>query len=170
MSTVWLDPDARRTITVEALRYRFVETGGPLFGFGDDDALVIVAAGGPGRRARHRPMSFVPDRAAVERAIDYVWEAGARRYRYLGSWHTHPRGRAVPSGRDRATAREMSRDAGLNLPRPLILIQSTWPGRRVIRDSDLRAYRLDVERSDLVVAVVRPLADEQRDWQPLELD
>jgi hypothetical protein len=115
-------------------------------------------------------MSFIPDRKAVERAIDYVWEAGEQRYRYLGSWHTHPRGRAVPSGRDRATAREMSRDAGLNLLRPLILIQSTWPGRRVTRDTDLRAYRFDVARRHLVDAAVHPLPEEERDWKPLELD
>jgi integrative and conjugative element protein (TIGR02256 family) len=170
LSTIWLDPDARHKVTAEAKRFRFVETGGPLFGFGDDDALVIVAAGGPGPRARHRPMSFVPDRDAVERAIDHVWEAGERRFRYVGSWHTHPRGRAVPSGRDRLTARDMSRETRLALPRPLLLIQSTWPGRRVIRDSDLRAYRWDPGDERLVKGEVRLLNDEARDWEPLDVD
>lgn len=170
MSTLWLDPDARGKITAEAARHRFVETGGPLFGFYDDEALVVVAAGGPGPHARHRPMSFVPDRRAVGRAIDRVWELGERRYRYLGSWHTHPRGRAAPSGRDRATAREMSRDPGVNLSRPLILIQSTWPGRRVNRDSDLRAYHWDLQRSDLVRVPIRLLSEEERDWEPLEIE
>lgn len=167
---MWLDLDARRKITSEATRYRFVETGGPLFGFGDEEALVVVAAGGPGPRARHRPMSFVPDRRAVEQAIDRVWEEGEQRYRYLGSWHTHPRGRAVPSHRDRATAGEMSSDQGLDLARPLILIQSTWPGRRVIRDSDLRGYRWDVRGEDLADAVICLLPDEARDWRPIALD
>jgi integrative and conjugative element protein (TIGR02256 family) len=170
LTTIWLDPDARRKIAYEAKRFRFQETGGPLFGFGDDDSLVVVAVGGPGPRARHRPMSFVPDREAVERAIDQVWAAGERRYRYVGSWHTHPRGRPTPSRRDRQTAREMSPDAGLNLPRPLIMIQSTWPGRRIIRDRDLRAHHYDPVRADLVPALVRSIPEDERDWDPIELE
>jgi integrative and conjugative element protein (TIGR02256 family) len=170
LTTVWLDPNARRKIAREAKRFRFLETGGPLFGFGDEDALVVVTAAGPGPRARHRPMSFVPDRDAVERAIDRVWELGERRYRYLGSWHTHPRGRAAPSRRDRLTAGEMSEDAGLSLPRPLILIQSTWPGRRIVRDRDLRAHYYDPLRADLVPALVRAITGAEREWDPIELD
>ena len=50
-----------------------------IFGFGDDTSLVVIAAGGPGPRARHRPMSFVPDRHAIERAIDRIWDVGERR-------------------------------------------------------------------------------------------
>ena len=115
-------------------------------------------------------MSFVPDREAVERAIDRVWELGERRYRYLGSWHTHPRGRATPSRRDRLTAREMSEDTGLNLPHPLILIQSTWPGRRIVRDRDLRAFHYDPLRADLELALVRSATEGERDWDPIELD
>lgn len=170
MTTIWLDPDARRKIAHEAKRFRFQETGGPLFGFGDDDSLVVVAAGGPGPRARHRPVSFVPDREAVERAIDRVWAVGERRYRYVGSWHTHPRGRPTPSRRDRQTAREMSQDAGLNLPRPLIMIQSTWPGRRIVRDRDLRAHHYDPVGADLVPALVRSIPEDEREWDPIELD
>ena len=55
------------------------------------------------------------------------------------------------------TAREMSQDAGLNLPRPLIMIQSTWPGRRIVRDRDLRAHNYDPFRADLVPASVRSI-------------
>jgi integrative and conjugative element protein (TIGR02256 family) len=170
LTTVWLDPDARRKIAREATRFRFLETGGPLFGFGDEDALVVVAAAGPGPRARHRPMSFGPDRDAVARAIDRVWELGERRYRYLGSWHTHPRGRATPSRRDRLTAAEMSEDAGLNLPCPLIMIQSTWPARRIVSNRDLRAHHYDPLRANLVPALVRSVMESEREWDPIELD
>jgi integrative and conjugative element protein (TIGR02256 family) len=170
LTIVWLDRDARRKIAHEAERFRFLETGGPLFGFGDDDSLVVVTAAGPGPRARHRPMSFVPDREAVEQAINRVWELGERRYRYLGSWHTHPRGRATPSRRDLQTAREMSQDPGLNLPRPLIMIQSTWPGRRIVHDSDLRAHHYDPLKTELAPASVRSMTEAERDWDPIELD
>jgi hypothetical protein len=114
-------------------------------------------------------MSFSPDRDAVKRAIDYVWETGQRRYRYLGSWHTHPLGRAIPSGRDRATAREMSEDDELLLPEPLILIQSTWPGRRVVRSTDLRGYKWDGESRDLLGVPLRTLTEDERPWPLLEI-
>ncbi len=169
MTTVWLDPNARRQIAREAARFRLVETGGPLFGFGEEERLTVVAAGGPGPKARHRPMSFVPDRGAVTEAIDFVWTEGERRYRYLGSWHTHPRGRPTPSGRDRQTAREMSEDEGVALARPLILIQSTWPTRRLVRDIDLRAHHWDRARDDLVPATLIDVRDAERDWPILEL-
>jgi hypothetical protein len=64
----------------------------------------------------------------------------------------------------------MSEDAGLSLPRPLILIQSTWPGRRIVRDRDLRAHYYDPLRADLVPALVRAITGAEREWDPIELD
>ena len=156
-------------MNTEARRFQFRETGGPLFGFGDDDALVVVAAGGPGPNARHRPMSFTPDRFAVARAIDHVWDAGEQRYRYLGSWHTHPFGRAAPSTRDTDTARGMANDADVALARPLILIQATRPGRRVIRDVDLRAHHWLPADDALIATEIRILRDEECEWPEIEL-
>lgn len=158
----------RQTVARETRRFRFRETGGPLFGFGDDD-LVVIAAGGPGPNARHGPMSFVPDRAAVGRAIDQVWREGEQRYRYLGSWHSHPRGRAIPSRRDRTTARGMSEDSALLLARPLILIQATRPTRRVALDRDLRGYRWATIDNDLVGIELRDLKISDRDWPVLTI-
>jgi len=64
----------------------------------------------------------------------------------------------------------MSDNSGLNLPRPLIMIQSTWPGRRIVRDRDLRAHHYDPLRADLVPALVRTITEAERDWDPIELD
>lgn len=141
--TIWLDIAARAQIEREARRHRLRETGGPLFGFGDEnsDDVVIVGAGGPGLRARHRPRSFRPDRDAMGRAIERVHEASAGRYGYIGSWHTHPLGRPVPSSTDIGTASEMAADEEADVPRPLLLIQATRPTRKTLRDSDLCAYR-----------------------------
>src|SRR5947207_723259 len=124
--TVWLDGVARVQIEREARRFRLRETGGPLFGFEDEDMddLVVVGAGGPGPRAKHRRRLFVPDRQAVDRAIAGVHEASEGRYAFLGSWHTHPLGRPSPSPTDIATARDVAADAEADLPRPLVLIQA----------------------------------------------
>jgi integrative and conjugative element protein (TIGR02256 family) len=170
--TTWLDRDARTRIEREARRHRLVETGGPLFGFDDEDLdeLVIVGAGGPGPRAKHRPRSFVPDRDAVDRAIARVHEASEGRYAFLGSWHTHPFGRAFPSGTDTRTATEIANDEGADLPRPLVLIQATRPLRKTLRDSDLHAFRWQIleqqlEQRDIAIVSERtyPLVDV--DWE-----
>ncbi len=157
--TIWLDLVARAQIEREARRHRFLETGGPLFGFDDEDSdeVVIVGAGGPGPRARHRPRSFIPDRNAVDRAIARVHDSSDGRYGFIGSWHTHPFGRPAPSATDVATAWAIAGDAEADLPRPLLLIQATGPLRKTLRDSDLRAFRWQIFRPRLeprVLAVV----------------
>jgi integrative and conjugative element protein (TIGR02256 family) len=168
--TVWLDPLARHQIEREALCRRFVETGGPLFGFESDDDVVVVGAGGPGPNARHRPRSFRPDRDAVDRAIARVHDASDRRYRFLGSWHTHPFGRARPSGTDLAAARGISEEPEVLLPRPLVIIYATWPPRRTFRDRDLRAFRWMPSLSGLVAVDVRVIREPERRHPVLDLD
>jgi integrative and conjugative element protein (TIGR02256 family) len=150
--SVWLDRLARAQIERESRRHRLRETGGPLFGFDDEntDQLVVIGAGGPGKRAKHRRRLFVPDREAVERAIARVHEASDGRYAFLGSWHTHPLGRPLPSPTDVATAENIAIDEVIDLPRPLILIQATNPLRRTLRDRDLRAYRWEIRESRLI--------------------
>jgi integrative and conjugative element protein (TIGR02256 family) len=140
---VWIAREARAQIEREARRFRLRETGGPLFGFDDEatDDVVIVGAGGPGPRAKHRRRLFIPDRSAVGRAIARVHEASTGRYAFLGSWHTHPLGRPRPSPTDVTTARDVAGDVATALPRPLVVIQATNPLRRTLRDRDLRAYR-----------------------------
>ena len=158
--TVWLDEAARAQIEREARRHWLRETGGPLFGFDDEDSdqLVVVGAGGPGSRAKHRQRLFIPDRDAVDRAIARVHDASEGRYTFLGSWHTHPLGRPAPSPTDIATARDVASDEATDLPRPLVLIQATNPLRRTLRDRDLRAWRwanLDEGLAATSVAIVR---------------
>jgi integrative and conjugative element protein (TIGR02256 family) len=140
--TAWLDSLALTVIESEARHRRFCETGGPLFGYeGDGDEIVIAVALGPGPSARHRPRSFRPDRNATGQAIAAVHERTSGRYRYIGSWHTHPLGRANPSGVDLATARDIASQEEVDLPRPLIVIQATRPSARGVRMGELQAYR-----------------------------
>lgn len=167
---LWLDPVARHQIEREASRRRFVETGGPLFGFEADDDLVVIGAGGPGPNARHRPRSFRPDREAVDRGIARVQEASERRYRFLGSWHTHPFGRARPSGTDLVAVRDISMEPEVLLPRPLVIIHATWPTRRTFRDRDLRAFRWVPSLSALVAIDVRVPREGERMHPVLGID
>lgn len=125
MTVVLLDTRARAVIEEEAVRKRLVETGGPLFGWQADDTIVIACAAGPGDKAKHRPHSFTPHRASTATAMRAVVEASDERYGYLGSWHTHPGGGAVPSATDAATAKDLAGQEPLLLPEPLLLILST---------------------------------------------
>lgn len=143
--TAWLDELARVVIEEEARTRRVLETGGPIFGYegADGNDIVIAAAFGPGPKARHWPLSLVPDRAATGEVIARVHELSEGRYRYLGSWHTHPFGQPRPSGVDIATARDISLQVDVGLPKPLLLIQATRPARRQVGIGSLAAYRWD---------------------------
>ena len=168
--TVWLDPVARGVMELEASRRRFLETGGPLFGYSAEGGVVVVGAGGPGPKARHRLRSFAPDHGAVDRAITVVHEASQQRYRYLGSWHTHPMGRPSPSSIDVAAAQAMSEEASVILPQPLLIIQASRPLLRTYSDSNLRAYRWRDASVGLALEKIRVLRSDERRHEVLSVD
>ncbi len=79
------------------------ETGGILLGRGPDaDGVIHVeGAGPPGDNAERRPDFFLRDRSHAERLAERAWERS--RSIWVGEWHTHPTGPAVPSTRDLVT-------------------------------------------------------------------
>jgi integrative and conjugative element protein (TIGR02256 family) len=107
----WLAASARELIVQDALRWTPRETGGPLFGYENHGELVVTRAYLPGPRAWHLPWLFRPDRAAVQRAIDEVFNETGGEERWIGSWHTHPLGRAWPSLLDGRTAARIGADS-----------------------------------------------------------
>jgi integrative and conjugative element protein (TIGR02256 family) len=141
MTTVWLDKRARTVMETEALKRRFLETGGSLFGWAHQSDIVIACASGPGRRAKHWPRSFQPHRPTVEAVMKAVYLASEGRYGYLGSWHTHPCGAALPSEIDTRTAHGMSEQEDLLLKEPLLLILSTRRHGSTAELGDLRAWK-----------------------------
>ena len=128
--TVFLDTRARDAVGIESQRRRLRETGGALFGFVDGDDVVVGCAYGPGPHARHRRSSFESHRTTTAAIMAAVRRASSQRYRFLGSWHTHPAGAAVPSYRDIQTAAEIGAEADVLLPSPLVIIQATRPRLR----------------------------------------
>lgn len=167
---VWLDEEARRQIHIEAARRRFVETGGPLFGYeGQDEDVVVVVALGPGPKAKHRPRSLIPDREATQAAIELVHERADGRYRYIGSWHSHPLGNAVPSCRDLRTAREVALQLEVHLPRPLILIQATRPRIRLVSVGELAVYRWDPKTERMMAVVLTAVSESKRTYPSVRL-
>lgn len=138
---VVLRAEARSVIETTSASARKVETGGPLFGFETlEGNLEIIAAYGPGAKAKQGAASLHPDRTQIQDLIDEFFAEDQGKTRYLGEWHTHPNGAASPSSRDRATLREISEQEQVLLPRPLALIQSTRSSRRKTELRDLRAF------------------------------
>lgn len=142
---VWLDERALALIESETKKRPRTETGGALFGFGDGDDLVVAGAYGPGPRARHRRTTFQPHPETTGLLMDAVREHSRRRYRYLGSWHSHPGGVPWPSGTDISTVEAIADDAEVGLSQPLMLIQASRPIGRECRPAALRAWRWSAE-------------------------
>jgi integrative and conjugative element protein (TIGR02256 family) len=151
---VWLPDTAARLVEADAVRWGLRETGGPLFGYEACGELVVTEAFLPGPRATHLPFLYRPDRGAVDRAIEEIHERSGGGERWIGSWHTHPFGRALPSLVDRRTASRIAREAAVACPRPLMLIQTTRPTRSGPRAHALGCWRWSPEVEDLVDAEV----------------
>jgi len=163
--SVRLDIRAREALSIEARRRRRRETGGALFGFLDGEDVVVACAYGPGPRARHRARSFEPHRGTTEGLMAAVRATSKQRYRFLGSWHTHPGGVAVPSGRDTQTAAEIAGHAEVLLPSPLLIIQATRPKVRGSELAELAAWRWDAAGELMLLEPIEPIELEER-WCP----
>ncbi|HXW58492.1 MAG TPA: Mov34/MPN/PAD-1 family protein [Solirubrobacteraceae bacterium] len=164
--TVFIDRRAGDALGAESRRRRVRETGGALFGFADGDHVVVACAYGPGPHARHRHTSFESHRPTTDAIMATVREASTQRYRFLGSWHTHPAGAAVPSSRDTATAAEIAAEAEVLLPRPLVIIQATRPRVRGAGLAELAAWRWDPGASEMVREALESVDLEER-WCPV---
>jgi integrative and conjugative element protein (TIGR02256 family) len=164
--TVLLGVHAREALESEACRRRMRETGGALFGFEQPELIMVACAYGPGPHARHRRASFEPHRQTTEAVMTAVRDASQQRYRFLGSWHTHPGGVAVPSGRDTATAEEVAADPAVRLALPLVIIQATRPRARGATLAELAAWRWDPSLHGLRRLEVETVELEER-WCPI---
>jgi proteasome lid subunit RPN8/RPN11 len=99
-----------------------------------------------------------------------VREASQTRYRYLGSWHTHPLGRPQPSRTDIAAVEAIIDEPEVRLPRPLIIIVRVWPLRRTLCDRNTRAFRWSTVLGRLVAEDLISLREVERQHETLELD
>lgn len=155
MRSVWLDGAAQGVMERDAIRWGAKETGGPLFGYENYGELVVTRAYLPGPKAWHFPWLYRPDRAAVQAAIDEVYEETGGQQRWVGSWHTHPLGRPLPSLVDRRTAERVAGEAAVACPEPLMLIQTTRMSRNGLQPRPLGAFRWTSEIGALRRVTVR---------------
>jgi integrative and conjugative element protein (TIGR02256 family) len=98
------------------------ETGGILLGFDADERgeALALEAGGPGPNAEQRWDFFQRDLEHAQQLANAAY--GRSCARWIGEWHTHPRGLLVPSRKDLRTYRGFLRDPALNFANFLALI------------------------------------------------
>lgn len=119
---VWLASDLVEQLQAQADQHRPLETGGMLLGWRVENELVITEAIGAGPGARRARDSFEADGPWQEGRLLEVYERSGRTVIYLGDWHSHPRGPARPSRRDRETAAVVAGWEAARTPEPLTLI------------------------------------------------
>lgn len=151
MNRVWIDARALDAMLADIRRWnRWRETGGPLIGYQSGDDTVVACALSMGQHAVRARARFEPSTSHVQALIDRTHQRSQGRYRYVGSWHTHPGGSATPSHEDVATARGLAAEDGVRLPQPLLIIAGTsrLPTERRIRDVGAWRWRPTDARLD----------------------
>lgn len=107
--TVWLARQVHEVMLESARAYDPLETGGLLLGWRDGLDHVVVGILGPGPRALHGRFMFVPDHSWQVEQLRNAFNQSGGDLRYLGDWHTHPRGVAQMSELDEKTLTRIGR-------------------------------------------------------------
>lgn len=124
-SKLWLCGTAHEYMLKVADRSSPNETGGVLMGYiSKTGEPVITNVVGPGPKAEHSRMAFVPDYGFHEREVARIYAASRRCITYMGDWHTHPMGSEKLSNKDRDTIRTIARSSGARMSTPVMLILS----------------------------------------------
>lgn len=126
---VWLASSALALMNDEASAKAPLETGGVLMGYRGEESgePVVTHAIGPGPRAVHDRVAFLPDQIFHVKRIAEIYRASGRRISYLGDWHTHPGGSAYLSECDEATLMLIALNKKARAPQPVMLILCPGP-------------------------------------------
>lgn len=117
---LWVADNVTRQLV--GLPARPWEVGGWLLGYWSADRrdLVVTHATPPARRGT--PFGVWISGDGHRERFDEAWAASEGRITYIGDWHTHPGGPALPSTRDARAMKQISADEDFRAPQPLIAI------------------------------------------------
>lgn len=96
------------------------ETGGILLGHDNVETIMVTVAGSPGPAATRTPTSFTRDLAHAQELAERAYDVDDSLW--IGEWHTHPCGPAVPSVTDLTTYRTLLTSPELGFERVLSVI------------------------------------------------
>jgi integrative and conjugative element protein (TIGR02256 family) len=144
--TVWIDVRALQFIVNASAKSPHLETGGSLFGWSDRVGVVVACAFGPGPAAVRTPSTLSADSGYTQELMKTVHVASEGRYRFLGSWHSHPGGGPNPSATDSLTAMAIADDPAVRLSCPTLVVVGVGrprPYRGVAAAPRAKAYVWD---------------------------
>lgn len=121
---LWLAQEVVDEILADTDTRAPLETGGMLLGYVSVDKrdVVVTTTIAAGPRARRRRYSFRPDGRWQQRRLAALYESSGRMTTFVGDWHCHPDGQAVPSRRDLRTAKKTAQRRRARAPHPVVLI------------------------------------------------
>lgn len=140
------DPAARLYVAesvVERLRDlpgRPWEIGGWLLGYWTEDRAAIIVTHATPPAARGSAFGITISGRGHRDRFDEVWERTGGRVTFLGDWHTHPGGPAIPSAQDRRAMEQLASEGDYGTPEPLIAIVSTARLPRFTGPNEIRWY------------------------------
>ena len=98
------------------------EVGGWLLGYWSADRGTLVVTHGTPPAARGTALGITISGKGHRRRFDEAWTASAGHVTFIGDWHTHPGGPAIPSRTDHRAMRQLAEDPDYGTPEPLIAI------------------------------------------------
>jgi integrative and conjugative element protein (TIGR02256 family) len=123
--------DSPRLLVAQALLDRLHElprrpweVGGWMLGYWTDRRDTLVVTHGTPPAARGTALGITISGKGHRRRFDEAWARSNGHVTFLGDWHTHPRGPAVPSRTDHRAMRQLAEDGDYGTPEPLIAIAS----------------------------------------------
>lgn len=121
------------------------ETGGVLLGRrteADGLGASVEHIVGPGPSARHERARFVPDSRWQAHEVEALWRQD-QGLQYLGDWHTHPGGSAIPSAMDKDALGAIAAFADARQAAPVMVILALQPARTRIGATVLTGGRFE---------------------------
>jgi integrative and conjugative element protein (TIGR02256 family) len=142
---------------LEGVPARPWEVGGWLLGWWADSRSSLLVTHATPPASRGTPFGVTISGKGHRPYFDSAWEASGGTVTFLGDWHTHPGGPALPSSRDRLAAQSLAEDVDFQTPEPLIAIVGTarWPWARTA--AEIAFY---IRRDDELTPIAPRFVDE----------
>lgn len=117
---------------LQAVERRPWEVGGWLLGWWAEDRASLFVTHATPPASRGTPFGVTISGRGHRQFFDEAWDRSQGHVTFLGDWHTHPGGPALPSKRDRAAAAALANNPDFGTPEPLLAILATgrWPWSR----------------------------------------
>lgn len=122
-SKLWISNDALKTMQILAQSKYPLETGGMLLGYvACNGESVVAEIIGPGPKAKHGRYRFTPDGEYQQSILERHFRETNGSETYLGDWHTHPGGKAIPSYLDKKTLGRIALEPSSGILHPVMAI------------------------------------------------